>query len=449
MGLLTFSCTSDRVSYAVHKRPDKVLCRSIRNGVAVLWFPNPESIVIYFVDNADDSSFSVSEKDSSYLNLGRYSGSLMYLALMSTFFKDVLQGKRGGEEDDVSGPMVLKFSSLRVSTRCVDFFRRQLAGRIYFAFCPQPTELSPTVPRVTTGMELQTNTLSLVQLFQTAAIFLLLNANMSGEARDLPDKDCVKRYATMVREVDLPYHLRAKFVERVVGHRSNVLEANREALEGSERYQSLMFLLGNSQNHRYQFVLKAAKASGFLPVLDVGCGEGYYIPTLAEKTSFYIGHDKDSDVLEKAREKASRNKLPAEKVCLTTDKKEAFAAADRFPGVFVLCTEVIEHMEREEASGLLADILTQRCMRTVLVTTPNRSFNKHYAMGGEFRHDDHKWEMTMPEFESFIGQVLLAFPGWGTVVYHHVGNMVDGEGVSLGAVITRCSDGVNRSTDSD
>ena len=435
MGLLTFSCTSDDISYAVHKRPDRVLCRSIRNGVAVLWFPTPENIVVYFVDDADNASFSLSEKDNSYLNLGRYSGSLMYLSLISTFFKDVLQGKRS-EEHAVSGPMVLKFSSLKVSTRCVDFFRRHLAGRINL--CPRSADFDSALPRAVTEMELVTDTLSLWEFFQTATIFLLLNAHMSGEARDLPDKDCVKRYATMLRQVDLPYHLRAKFVERVVGHRSNVLDANREALEGTERYGSLRFHVGNSQKHRYQFVLKAAKASGFLPVLDVGCGEGYYISSLAEKTPFYIGHDKDPDVLEKAREKASRNKLPTEKFFLTTEKADAFAAADRFPAVFALCTEVIEHMPREEASALLADILEKRCVKNILVTTPNRSFNRYYAMEeGKFRHDDHKWEMTMSEFESFIGDVLLAFPGWGTVAFHHVGNMVDGEGVSLGAVITR------------
>ena len=132
--------------------------------------------------------------------------------------------------------------------------------------------------------------------------------------------------------------------------------------------------------------------------------------------------------------------------------------------VDVICSEVVEHMPLNDASRLLATILSVVPAQTLIVTTPNRDFNKHYLIGEAEepaeadpkvfecnivedlsekdkkstvwkavkgrRHDDHHWEMNAPEFRHWISFLHSKLQHnvrqrWDYSV-HGVGHSVDG-----------------------
>jgi hypothetical protein len=72
-------------------------------------------------------------------------------------------------------------------------------------------------------------------------------------------------------------------------------------------------------------------------------------------------------------------------------------------GADVILSEVLEHIEKDEALKLL-QALRQVEVNKLIITVPNKDFNEFYGMAEtEFRHDDHKWEPTYDEWVKFLG----------------------------------------------
>ena len=99
--------------------------------------------------------------------------------------------------------------------------------------------------------------------------------------------------------------------------------------------------------------------------------------------------------------------------------------------------EVIEHLEMDDATKLMQTVLDFPRVNSIIVTTPNFSFNVHYSpinkRKSEFRHSDHKFELTFTEFEGFISKLV------GSrfhAKFLQIGDSVDGGPVTLGAYIT-------------
>lgn len=426
MGLLTLQSDNPRLSYALHKRPDQALCRKIKKGVATLWFTNPETVLMYFVDEPCEVSFRLG-RDSSYIDLGPYASSLMYLNMISTFFKSAMSGS----PDDVPASVSLTFGCLVLAPAIEKWFQRllsdvlvleketpeQRAGKVRLFLAPEPGTVKG--------------------LLQYATVMLFLNALCTGEMQ-CADEDSVLRHARTIAELDFPYYLRSKFVDKAISWREDIFKRARDLLQTSVRYKELRLNLGGSQKQRGAFIREVLSRYHPGTVLDVGCGEAYHARDILRRAE-YIGMDIDEGVLARARERLSKVTDAGRKWSLHNNEGEAFAAArDAEEGgssVAILCTEVIEHMEKEEARSLMERLLSQAWAETIIVTTPNATFNKHLPMSENFRHHDHHWEMTMEEFQEFLGR--LGNRGGWKVAHHHVGDTVDGQGLTLGAVIRR------------
>lgn len=67
--------------------------------------------------------------------------------------------------------------------------------------------------------------------------------------------------------------------------------------------------------------------------------------------------------------------------------------------------EVIEHIPQERHPTLIENIRRLQ-PDVIIITTPNREFNKFFNMkAGEFRDLDHKFEFNPEEFEKFVESV--------------------------------------------
>src|SRR5262249_42092936 len=69
--------------------------------------------------------------------------------------------------------------------------------------------------------------------------------------------------------------------------------------------------------------------------------------------------------------------------------------------------EVIEHLDEPRLRSFERVVLGHAVPKTVVVTTPNREYNELFEglPAGQFRHRDHRFEWTRPEFEGWAGRV--------------------------------------------
>ncbi|MGF1530014.1 MAG: 3' terminal RNA ribose 2'-O-methyltransferase Hen1 [Puniceicoccaceae bacterium] len=158
-------------------------------------------------------------------------------------------------------------------------------------------------------------------------------------------------------------------------------------------------------------VLAALKGSGARRVLDLGCGEGNLLRSLMKEKQFteIVGMDVSHRALEMASERLKLERLPELQrqrirllhgsVIYRDDRLNGFDAA--------ALVEVIEHLDPPRLAALERTIFEFARPATVLVTTPNAEYNVKFETlpAGKFRHQDHRFEWTRAEFQSWAQRV--------------------------------------------
>jgi hypothetical protein len=73
--------------------------------------------------------------------------------------------------------------------------------------------------------------------------------------------------------------------------------------------------------------------------------------------------------------------------------------------------EVIEHLDPPRLAAFERVLFEFARPRMVVLTTPNAEYNVKFETlpAGKFRHRDHRFEWTRPEFETWAGQVAQQF----------------------------------------
>ena len=75
----------------------------------------------------------------------------------------------------------------------------------------------------------------------------------------------------------------------------------------------------------------------------------------------------------------------------------------------IIMTEVVEHMTKENAAMLINKALGWQ-FKSLIITTPNKTFNSNYQLLDEdMRHDDHVFEITKEEFGKWIEELCVEF----------------------------------------
>ncbi|WP_086350033.1 class I SAM-dependent methyltransferase [Candidatus Enterococcus clewellii] len=420
MAIIKLSSTNPALSYILYKNPASgIQLRRIRKGMGYGWYHGEQKYLAYFTDQGTTAlSFRPNrEEEFHYLNVSQYQAPLVYLALITEFFDHPLKL----QEQDSNGfehCLELPFIAIK-REHFLLFFQRQFPD-IQFEY----TELMPGH-----GSLVLHTMRPLHDLLHTTQLFLLFQALFAKEFLDESDT-LIQKYVHSLNAVDAPFYIRNLFVRNFMGRR-NYFNRFIEEASATTRY-TIDFSFGGTGLQRRN--LAESLLTFDYPILDVGCGEGFYIAAFSKQLGSlpYYAIDIDPEVLATAQQRAEKKELENVTFYSSLENWEKLTITE---AVDVLMMEVIEHMPQEEAAALIKAVLEKNTHQLIL-STPNKEFNTYYDLTDEKkRHEDHHWEMTRPEFQQWLSKIIDQTSY--TLEFLAIGDTVDGIPTTQGARILR------------
>jgi len=165
---------------------------------------------------------------------------------------------------------------------------------------------------------------------------------------------------------------------------------------------------------RREAIRAVLREAGARRVGDLGCGAGVLTKDLLAEPG--IEHVVATDVSARALQLAARHlnldRMPdRQRERLTIFQSSLTYRDDRLAGLdAAVLMEVIEHLDPGRLPALEQVVFGQARPVTVVVTTPNAEYNRHFAglAPGAMRHGDHRFEWTRAEFRDWAARVAGA-----------------------------------------
>lgn len=422
MACLQFESTNPKLSYIISKNPASGLfARQIREGNMFGWYSHERCYNIFFKDAPDKVSYKTHPNDEfEYNNLTRYTSSLFVLnaltdVLRSAFLKPTADDVEGEYTHTltipsiyVSNPNCLK--CLEQQTDISIVVKHQMHNIYSLGFCTKK---------------------SVYTLLNFVGCFALLNAVYNDAEYINVNEDFLKKYLKCLDVVDLPYFARYIFKTKLM-RSTTWFKAYQTILEKSAKNEIKMEYGFLSENRYYAVknYLKDKPDS----ILDFGCGSGRYVDPLTKGRAIkYYAIDKDEDCIEKVKSRCRYENL--ETFTNLAELIKVYKEVDGSPPLSVIMVEVFEHLDYEEAKQIVKYLLSELNVNRMVITTPNKSFNKYYDnTNDELRIEEHQFELNTEEFMDIIRPQLLV--GY-TASFKGVGDSVNGEQPTQMAIIER------------
>jgi 3' terminal RNA ribose 2'-O-methyltransferase Hen1 len=160
-------------------------------------------------------------------------------------------------------------------------------------------------------------------------------------------------------------------------------------------------------------VIAAVRACGARSVIDFGCGEGHLLALLVKEPALQriAAVDVAFSALERAKERLHYERFTeAQKARVAIFQGALTYRDERFKGFDAACViEVIEHLDLPRLAAFERVLFGCAAPEHVILTTPNREYNKKYELAG-LRHDDHRFEWTRAEFRQWAERVTGRYP---------------------------------------
>ena len=424
--LLTITTThrpATDLGYLLHKHPDRVQTFSVPFGAAHVFYPEASeqrctAALMLDIDpvglvrrGRGASSFALAE----YVNDRPYVASSFLSVALVSVFKSAMAGTCKGFEALAASPIALEAALPAVPARGGESLVRRLFEPLGYDVEVTPIALDPEFPDWGDGRHVAlrlTGSLRLADLLSHLYVLLpvldddkhywvddaeidKLLRRGEGWLGAHPERDLiVRRYLKKQARLYFPALARLDEAAPPAGEPD---EPGRE--DQLEERVSL-------RDQRLGAVQAALRASGARRVLDLGCGAGALLQRLVrEDYELVVGADVSVRALEQAARRldldgmhdAQRARINLLHSPLTyRDKRLAgFDAA--------VLVEVIEHFDPARLAACEQNVFGSARPGTVVVTTPNAEYNVRWETlpAGQFRHPDHRFEWTRPEFAAW------------------------------------------------
>lgn len=158
---------------------------------------------------------------------------------------------------------------------------------------------------------------------------------------------------------------------------------------------------------RLKLVLEQIKRTGAKTVIDLGCGEGKLLRMLLKERQFkkITGMDVSYRELTIAKERLHWDEMaPMQRERLQLFQGALTYKDKRLSGYEAAAiVEVIEHLDENRLKAFERVVFEFAQPKTVVLTTPNAEYNVVFEtlQTGTMRHDDHRFEWTREQFETW------------------------------------------------
>ncbi|MBO8172985.1 MAG: methyltransferase domain-containing protein [Bacillaceae bacterium] len=417
MAIVQLKSTNPHFSFLIRKNPASgMMLRTVRQGIAFGWYSDDQTYNIYFKDADNEISYKQHKEESfEYLNVSRYNTPLFPLNAMTEFFNSTIKNRYDNDLEGYENELFVNMVHITLP-RYIDFFSKHFED-----FSIEMIHQS----HKSYSIKIKTNK-SIYDLLNTANLLFLFLSLIGNEYLDVTDS-LIEKYVNQIKVLDAPFFIRYLFARNILTSRK-LFSKFKESLEETQRYD-INFSYGHTAHQRREAIKKLLPFNK--PIVDVGCGEGYYAFLFSESIGdkYYYAIDIDEDII---RSLDARIKKRGIENILTYGSIEDFIEDYNGELVDVILTEVIEHMEKDEAKKLILTILDDIHFESIIITTPNHDFNKYYSLD-EYRHEDHKWEMGTNEFKQWISEI---FDERDFEIHHlSIGDCVDGVYTTQGVLV--------------
>lgn len=222
-----------------------------------------------------------------------------------------------------------------------------------------------------------------------------------------PEKDLiVSRYLKRQRQ------LTREALDRLTADQPEV-EEEQEGLRDEEE-QKVERPIGLHEQ-RMGTVLSILRGLGVKRILDLGCGEGKLLRYLLADRQFesILGMDVSWRSLEIAKERLKIDQLQErQKARIALIQGSLMYRDQRLSGFDAAAVvEVIEHLDAPRLSAFERVLFEFARPKHAVITTPNAEYNSVFETlpAGQFRHRDHRFEWTRPQFEQWAGTVAQRY----------------------------------------
>jgi len=405
--IIQIKSDNPNLSYMLAKNPDSGLQgEPLRKGFLFHYFITPQYYVIYFEDNCDSVNISYPKVDSKgeYLDRTSYISSHAMFDILSTLFRHCLKPKVDEKYLNYSNPE----KGYTYSLECIlevqgehnlDIFKKYCEsdfGKVNFQYKKFHRHVYDIV----------LTSHDLFNLIKIAFIFAVYNSIYNKDEMYL-HTSFVTKVVEILNVLDAPFFIRYLIKKNMIFNRK-VYDTIKEKLQSSTRYK-IKFVSQNSPwEIRYNYVYNHINTT--VPVLiDWGFGEGKLLYRMRKMFDVVIGVEIDDAMLERLNWRIGNKADHKGIICI--DAKDS-SQLHKLEGLVkdkqcaIVLSEVIEHLETiHECKSFLSYLLDKYTPVQILITTPNREFNKYLSID-TLRHEDHKFELDKGQLINLISSVL-------------------------------------------
>jgi 2-polyprenyl-3-methyl-5-hydroxy-6-metoxy-1,4-benzoquinol methylase len=389
MAFLQLSSTNPNFSYILKKNPvSGMLIKPNRKGRLFAWYNGPNVFNIYFRDS--DMEVSYSGEDFEYMDVTRYNAPMFLINAFSEFLNHM---KKVDDKDITGYEHILMINQMRCKSGSIDRFKSHFIDLGYeFKF----DEVAFRNYRI----EIKTKN-TLRELVNLGQIFAIFNSLLNNDLEIISDND-IDKYVNCLQVIDSPYYIRHLF-KLYFMKTQKIFNKYKPLIEKSEK-DKIEFEFGSTLTQRIYAIMKHLDFK--YPIIDIGCGTGDYVREFAPKLGELEYHAIDiaPERIEAVKRLCVRKKIENVVLWLSVDE---FISVGNFPNnANIIMTEVVEHMTKDDAAVLIDKVLRWQ-FKSVIITTPNKTFNSNYQLLEEdMRNEDHVFEMTKKEFVVWIEELV-------------------------------------------
>ncbi len=421
------------LGYLLHKHPDRVRSVDVTFGRAHVFYPEATAqrctaTLHVEVDPSGRTRHRLQRQSRGlepYVNDRPYAASSMLSVALGRLFRTALRGRCDDRPELVDQPLDLEVELPVVPVRGGPEVLRRLFDPLGYEVDCAPIALDPQFPAWGDSRYVaarlagrQTVRSALEHLYVLLPVLddakhywigpdevdklLLRGGDWLGSH---PESELITR-----RYLRLPGYTREALARLAdAGEDTDLLGAQQDA---AERATERPIRLGEQ---RLEAVLQAVRNVGAGRIVDLGCGEGRLLERLLAEPSvaYAMGVDASVGALERAERRLKLDQMSERRRERIRLVQGALTYTDsRLQGFDVATViEVVEHLDPERLEVFSDVVFGHISAASVVLTTPNQEYNPNFehldARG--LRHEDHRFEWTRLEFETWAGGIAERF----------------------------------------